>query len=105
MATHPIAEPGEDASRADARYAYNGSVPRLWRLVIYTAICDIFRGKPRERREAIRWLSSQDMEDCCDAAQVSPAKVRDLASTIWGLPETERVNLLHQLRWHLDRGE
>lgn len=76
--------------------------PRLWRLVVFQALQDIFVGKPRERREAIRWLDSEDFSACCDEAQIAPGKVRKLAETMWAMKQDEQLNCLRQLKQHLE---
>lgn len=75
---------------------------RLWRNVVYQAVWDVFLGKPRERRDACRWLGSQDFVTCCDQAAIEPGKMHKLLNTIWAMPQQEIRDFLQQLRRHLD---
>lgn len=75
---------------------------KLWRNVIYQALWDLWFGKPRERREACRWLTSDDFDTCCDQAGIEPGKMKELLKQIWQMPQDEVRAFLQQLRHHLD---
>jgi hypothetical protein len=62
----------------------------------------MFVGKPRDRREAIAWFSSDDMVEVCAEAQVAPGKLTQLAETLWKMGRDEQLNFLRQLRQHLE---
>ena len=79
--------------------------PRLWREVVYQGLFDAFMGRGRHRRNAIRWLSSNDFIHVCDLSQVNPARVMELAEKLWTMSKEEQTNLLRQLRVHLERKE
>jgi len=95
---------GKRTARASDIGSFRGGTPAsplLWRLVVWQGLRDAFLGRPGERREALRWLDTDDFVEVCEEANIAPGKVIKLAQELWKMQREQQEDVLRQLKEHL----